>query len=685
MNATDTLFDRRLAPALPMDQASLQEPLGVPVSRAFRVIRRRGWVAALVVVVVMGAATTIVMQLEPAYTSQASVLVESRRTQLNDLQVSAPEAQDTPNAVQTQIDILRSPALLLQVAKGLNLTEREEFDPPATGPIARLRALIGPAPVPPTQAERELTAAQILAGKLTITSELRSSVVRLSVSTGDAELSAAIVNEIAERYLAFNRDRKYATLQRAVSWFQTRLTELSGQVQESQAALQAYREANNLADTPITSSPLAADRLSVQAQQLADVNRQLTTVVGERARREAQVAEIADRLRRQGRPASGPDLPANLLGELNAIRAQEATLRQAVAQARRGVAEENAATSQMAGLLAQAQTARAMYDSFLGRATQLANAEGIQASDAELLSAGTVANGPSSPQRARLLAVAFAFSLLLGLGLALLSDRMRNRLGNLGDVEAKLHARPLAVAPRLRASHVRTAGNILLNPDFRDAMQRVLGAVTLLRRHGQKKVIAITSALPQEGKSVLAMGLAESAARSGLKVLLIDADLRRPTLVKRLKLGARQGLAEVLRGDARLDEAVERLPSGLYLLPSLRAEGGSQQLLASPRLGNLLRAARNDFDLIVVDTPPVLPMVDALLTAQHADAVIMATRWEHTPAPLAQEAIAMIEGSGAELAGVVLTRARLRTYANSTSEGAAHVHKHFRRYYRSAA
>ena len=686
MNAIEDSFENRRLPLSTLDPVAGQEPLGVPVSRVFRVLRRRGWIAALVVVVVVGIATVVVLRLEPSYTSQAAVLVETRKTQFNDLQVSAPEAQDTPSAVQTQIDVMRSPALLQQVVRSLDLTKVAEFNPPDDGLMTRIHRMMGGTVTEPTPAERELTAAQILTDKLTFASELRSSVVRISAETGDATRSAAIVNELARQYLNFNRDRKFATLQRAVSWFQTRLSELATQVQQSQAAVQRYREEHNLADTPTaTAATQDGERLSVAAQQLADVNRQLTAVIGERAKREAQVAEVAERLRRQGRPAGMPEVPANLMAELNAIRAQEDTLRQAVNQSRKAVAVENAATSQMAGLLAQAQTNRAMYDSFLARATQLANAEGVQEPDAELLSAGTVPNGPSSPKRGRLLGVAFGFALLLGLGLALLADRLRHGLSTLADVEGKLGLRALTVMPQVGGADKKLSGITERSPDFRDAAQRILGNLALTEQGGRQKVVMVTSALPQEGKSVLVYGLAESAAGAGQRVLLIEADLRRPALSRRLRLPASQGLADMLVGEARLEDVVQRLPNGVYVLPSSGPAAGLQRQLGTPQMRNLLQAARGSFDLVLIDTPAVLPMVDALLVAQRADTVILAARWEHTPVPLLQEAVKMLQQSGAHLAGVVLTQARMRTYDSTASDGAAYVHKHHRRYYRRLA
>jgi succinoglycan biosynthesis transport protein ExoP len=139
MNAFEDPFENRRIPLPLLDPVAGQEPLGVPVSRVFRVLRRRGWIAALVMIVVVGTATVAVLRLEPSYTSQAAVLVETRKSQLNDLQVSAPEAQDTPSAVQTQIDIMRSPSLVQQVVRSLDLTNVPEFNPPEDELMTRIR------------------------------------------------------------------------------------------------------------------------------------------------------------------------------------------------------------------------------------------------------------------------------------------------------------------------------------------------------------------------------------------------------------------------------------------------------------------------------------------------------------------------------------------------------------------
>ena len=663
------------------------EPLGVPFRRFVQVLRRRWWILALCLVLGISGAAYGILKLQPHFTSEALILVEPRRSAVSGLQVPSTDAPDQATVVQTQIDILRSPALLRRVIDALDLSALPEFSPSNRSLVEiasqYLRFLSGNAPSDEflRPEARILIAAGILSKKVTLTSELRSSVITVRVETTSGELSTGIANTIANQYLEFHRDRKYQTLQRALDWFRIRLTELSEQLSVSQNAVQVYREQHGLADMPFSRGETGVDGLSLKGRQLANISQRLADVSSTRTQLEAQFAELATTLRAQGRAANMPEVPPNRMSELNAMRATESALRQTLVQVRQEVAEENAARSQMEGLLAQAQASRTMYDSFLARAAQLANTDKIQEADAELVSAATLPIGPSSPKRAQLLGIAIGFSLLIGSAVAFLTERLRSGISTSQEVEGKLGLNLLATLPKMRIASA-TLASWQAEPEVLAALGRIRGSLHLVDRERRPKLLAVSSSLPGEGKTALAIGLAESAASAGWRTLLVDCNMHDPAIAQILQIRAAYTLEQLLDGSATTASATINRPSGLHIIASEVSRADPQELIGSQKMRNLLQEWRSQYDLVILNTPPVLPVADALILGQVTDAVLFAVCWESTSLTLVQEAVRMLRSAGVCILGAVLTQVNMHVYAQNNSGYGFRMRRQLRRYYR---
>lgn len=721
------------------EPAHQSEPIGIPFRNFVGVLRRWAWLVMLTVAVGVGCMTAFLVRTPPEYRSEASVLIEPRRTQVSDLQAISSES-DATNMMRSQIDIIKSPYIARKVVEDLALFDRPEFQPrpafyaPLIAAVQRIAGM--PVPDLPAQTEHQRLEATfpLVLSVIGLQNEVRSNVLRIWAQTPDPQLSADIVNAFARQFLEFKRRQKYAAMERAHTWFSDRLVELAAKTRESERAVEAYRQQHDLAEV----SGLGRGGPTVNRQTLDEVIRHSAVVIAERYRKEAQLAQARSSLAAQGRMDALPEVlnspivqrlrdqealvaareaeisaalgdrspdviairsqrrgierrlreemtnaTAGLANEVAAARAQETALAGRLQALRAAVSADNATEVRLQGLLSEAQANRQIYDSFLVRATQLANVAGIQEPDAELVSRATAAGGPAYPRKGRLLAIAFALSFVLGVVLACVVERMRAGFATPEEMEAQLGLPVIGLVPRVRrmARDAVPAGSG--GADFALALGRLRGVLQVMDRASRPRVVTVTSALPQEGKSVLAAALARNAARAGWRVLLIDCDMRHPAVAAAFRMRPEPGLAQLLAGGAPIDVAqlVRRDTSRLHVIPTGVARDDPQELLASPALTALLGAARGTYDLVVIDAPPVLPTVDALLLAQAADAVLLAVRWEKTSRAAVRDALSLLHGSGAQLLGAVMTQVQLKRFARSRAGGLAHVYRSAKGYY----
>lgn len=571
-----------------------------------------------------------------------------------------------------------------------------------------------------SEASRIQLSGHILASKIIFSNEARSNVLHLSVETADSTLSARIANEIARQFLDFKRHQKFAATQRAHEWFQERLSELVIKVRAAEQAVQIFREENGLTEVPTFRNGAQA-YASINAQQMVQTNQQLIELMSNRAQKEAQLQEINKVLQQGGRIETLPtvvqssliqrlrelevtlagreaeiaatlgdrspdlvavrsqrrgiqrriqeemaNLTAGLQNEVTALQTQEQRLRTNFSELRRKVSIENVAEVRLHGLLAEAQASRGIYESFLQRATQLANVSGIQEPDAELVSRAAPPLSASAPKKARLLVVAGGLSLTLGLLLAFVLERLRTGIGTPEDMEVWLGLTPIGLVPRVRMRRNRPQLEARSAVEFTAAMSRIRGNFQVLDPERRPRLVMVTSALPKEGKSVFSVGMAESAARAGWRVLLIDCDMRRPTVARYLGLPVSAGLDRVLGEASALGDRgklIHRMPSGLNVMPTEPSSRNPQDLLDSDRMRQLIKWAREEFDLVVLDTPPILAVADSMILARQVDSVLLAVCCERTPQATVRAAIKLLQSSGVRMLGTVLTQVHMRRMA----------------------
>lgn len=445
---------------------------------------------------------------------------------------------------------------------------------------------------------------------------------------------------------------------------------------------------------------LRAQRAAISTR-VADLSVRYGPLHPDMARARRELADIDAQIQAEIRR-----VVSNLDAQAQVARQRTASVQSSLEAARGALADNNAASVRLAELEGEAEAARAIYRAFLDRYREVSAQTGVEQADARIVSRAAPPTTQSAPNAMLSLALAIVLGLGAGVCAVLAANLIQTGLSTAQDVERRLGltalgALPLAssvAAPDERDLHpidlviqrpasifaeaVRALRTALTPPVAVATPAVVTPAVVTLPGAVGGRVVALTSALPGEGKTTAALCLARAAARSGGRVLLIDADPRRRGATRTLGLNPDAGLAEVLHGAAAWRNLLVLDPaSGVQVLPMAAQGLSADDAFATPPMDALLGELRQAFDLILIDTAPVLVLADARVLAAKADAVLMLARWRRTPARSVAAAVRILNQSGAHLLGVALSQVDARAQARQGRSYADLSYAAYRRYY----
>lgn len=731
----------RLAAATPGELANHFKQL-------LRVIDERRKVIAVTMAAVTLLVVLIAFQLPPRYSATTQVLIDPRQNRI--LNLEAVFAGITPEAAQvdSQVQVIRSQALLERLVTQQKLTEDPEFNsklrerPGLRGILdsalrwvpEAVRRMLSAKEANAYVTREEDTArlrgevAQAFAKQLAVRRNAGTLVIDIQVTSASPTKAAKLANALADLYVVDQLETKFEETRRATDWLNDKLAVLREDLRKSEEAVQAFRAANNLLGS--------AQGLTLDSQQLAELHKNL--ILARTAREEAevrlqQIREIYDsgggiarvanvvtsdlltKLREQDAlllqeqanlatryQARHPkmievqsernNLHAKIREEVRRI-IQELENNVAVAKAREQALEqslnqqtvrsegESKLTIQLRALELEAESNRRIYEAFLGRFKSLSDQEAIQESDARVISRATVPRHPSFPNKKLVVAGGLLFSLFLGLSLALFLDRLETGIRTVNQLEALTGLRNLAVVPRLAEAGIEPHDYVLKKPlsAFSESIRALHNALLLSLPKDSLRTIVITSSLPDEGKSTLSLSLARLAARTGKRTVLIDGDLRRPRIYALVNgASSERTVIDVIGGGAPLDQAIFREPeSGLDVLIARNGGEHAPDIVNSSGMAELVKSLRALYDLVIIDSPPVLPVGDTLILSRLADAVIYVVCWQNTPRDAVTNGLNSLNDSGAKVLGTALCQVDFERY---TRYSYGDVGSHYRRY-----
>ena len=356
----------------------------------------------------------------------------------------------------------------------------------------------------------------------------------------------------------------------------------------------------------------------------------------------------------------------NLSNEVSVARARMKSLEESMHEFQGTANTQGQASVKLRELERDAQANRTLYETFQSRFKASEDKGQIQTADARVIQKAAVPNEPSFPNRPMLMGVSLMGSAFLGLLIAFVLERMDNGFRTGAEVERTLRLANLSVVPMLpREKHV--ADRIVQKPlsAFSESIRSLYSALQLSNVDRPPKVIVVTSSVPNEGKTSIAVSLGRLAAKSGQRVILIDGDLRHPSVGLQFSPRAPEaGLVEVLAGRRDLVHVLHRDPiSPLEFVPVATPPANPADLLASQSMKRLVEVLRQHYDMIIIDAAPVLPISDTRLLVRLADKMVYVVKWDSTPREAVMSGVKMLRDVNADIAGVVLNQADMRRHA----------------------
>lgn len=692
-------------------------------------ILARGWRAIAIAVLLFGIVVGAASQITPTYYAEGSVLVQPARTNLAESSAAQATQPVDTSAVDTEVEMLKSRTLSETVIEKLGLLNDPEFNPPpankwqvhfaAHWPFVTISSQ--PADTTPEEIlTKTVNAVQhhTFARRVGLTD-----VVRVGFSSSDPAKAEKIDNALIDAYLARQVTEKQNLVTQANEELNASVDKLRENALTAAAAAAQYKNEHAIlspqgasmveAEIATLNQQIAqahADRVQKEGQvnaamalggkgsDGADIPEALTSdTMTELRKQEATISEQVAQLSAQFKP-DYPDVK-RAQAQLNDIRGQirhelarihsgetaqvraaeerEESLISSRNQAQSALDANNAARVALVSLELKADAAKKTYESYLNRASDVAAARTLQQADASVNYKAAVASDTPSPNMHLVMAVA-ALLALFGAAMAIvLPEYWSRRFRNSSDVEYAIGL-PLAAALPDVASlgHTRRlrgpeAPTISLATDrftaFAEAFRNLRAFLALLDPSEPSKIIALTSSVPREGKSVTSLCLAQILAQAGESVVVVDCDLRRhglTGLVAEETVQARVGIVEALRQNVPLDEAlVFDSRSGAWVLPVVPREGVPENIFSTRQADALFNALAQRFDHVILDTPPLLGVADARILATKADKVLFVVQWNKTPMGAVQAAADILQHCGAKVAGAVLARVNIRQQA----------------------
>lgn len=724
-------MDAWARPALERPQPStggVDEGALVDLHRIGRIIRRRLPLIAAISLLFLALATAAYLLAEPRYVATARVALERGSEQVIKVDEVVPSVAPDSASVDTEVQVLQSPELAGQVVDRLRLTADPEFHPQLAKGIA----------LPAEEARQQ--AITLLLSRLKVEREGFSYAITIRFEAEQPQTAASVANAIAEIYVGRQVRSKSDANRRASTFLESQLDKLRGQVLSAEAAIASYRAQNQLfaasSDSSVTQqemSGLSTQLAEARAQQ-AEAEARLATAraqlarggtgddIGEaldspvvsqlRAQRAQLSREVAALRSRYG--ARHPDLKraeeslhdtdqqiaaevnrivSNVTVQANAARQRTASLQGSLGQTEGKLASNNRASVRLNELERNAESAKTLYLAFLDRYKQTLAQRGLERSNAYIVARAGIPTVPASPSKlvyaviglvAALGAsvVAVAILQLLDRGVET-SEKVETRLG-VASVGSIPDPSTLPEGRKLIKSGVRPADLIVQSPQsaFAEAFRRLRTSIEYDRPDMTSRVVAITSALPGEGKTTSAICLARSAALAGANVVLVDCDVRRRASSRRFGGAETAGLRNVVERKATLDEALIQDPgSGAWVLPQHPDDSGIATFTDKAAFASLVDRLRARFELVILDTPPVLPVDEARVIAAQADSVILLLRWRQTPAKAAELALRELGEVGAHVIGVSLSMVDMVAQGRSGYGDLSYYYRSYKSYY----
>jgi len=680
----------------------------------FYILHRNLWAVFSFAGVFSALALLVIFSLKPVYLGRATLLIESNDANVISIEEVYQLGMNKSEYYATQFEILKSRELAQQVVEEHQPLFDALLEQEKDGPFQKIVDLIYPSSF--------LTESELLDRKVNLFQESLSiqpirgtQLVTIGVESEDAEKAAILANELAKVYIEDNLEARLAMTQQAATWLAGRIDGLKTKLKESEERLQQYREAEDLVDME-GEKTLSAKELEEISSKLSEARKQrvqaenIASQIGKLSDRnsisiknidalsaipavlqhslvqrfkeqegnaEQRLSELSKRYgykhpkiiaakseletAKQNTAGQIFKVVEGVHKEYEVAKATEESLSRDVDRLKDLVQKTSRKQYQLDELTREVAVNRQLYETFFSRIKETSEAGDLQTANARVVDPAVIPTTPIKPKRAMLSVLAVLFGFLGGAILVFIRDALDNTVKSRDDVIIKLHSQLLGVLPLLKDKKISEAAALAYTKmgtgPFSEAIRTIRTGVVLSGLDNPHKILVITSSIPGEGKSTVACNLAQAFGQMG-KTLLIDADMRRPTIAKNfgMKLSA-PGLSNLVAETASPKECVYRIESvGIDIIPAGLVPPNPLELLSSKRFAAVLASLEKQYDRIIIDTAPCEVVSDALILSTFASALIYVVKADATNIRAVKSGIGRLKEIDAPVTGIVLNQ-----------------------------
>ncbi len=667
----------------------------VGIGEMFGILRRRIWVLLGIVVPIVLLVAAIVISVTPRYTAETLIMIEAEDSnRIVTLDSVVAGLSGDSESIQSEAIVLGSRSLADRVIQRLQLDQDPEFSGDLNPELP--------------EAARYSEVVNRFLNRLNVAPAPNSRVISVRFSSEEPEKAAEIANTIADEYLQSRLETKFELTRQANTWLSERIRELQAKVRKAEAEIEKRRSELGL---------LKGNGTTLASQQLVELNTQLVMARTARAEAEARLQQVQrltrtpggmdstievlespliQRLREQEAEierrvaelsselgdkhpkmiqlrAEAANLQERINREIGKIiaglrnqvavaKARERSLQKSLDQMKQQVTVANQDDIELRAMEREADANRVLLDTLLMRQKETLSQDdnNFQQPDATIVSVADVPAEPSYPRTMIVIGIAFIGALVLGFLVVLVIELLDSGFRSGEQFEQITGVPAIGFVPAVNKprEYKTLPGYLAGRPSsaFGESMRTLNWSLKLASPDRPPRVVLVTSSLPGEGKTTVASSLATAQSKAGQRVVLIDADIRRPGCHTINGVKLEPGLTNLLSGELTLDGVLST--SAWCELSVISAGTPSPQapnLLGSKRMQNLLTELLNRFDLVIIDSPPVMAAADARILARLADATVLAVHWGKTRRRTVRLTVRQLQTAGARLAGGLLT------------------------------
>jgi polysaccharide biosynthesis transport protein len=664
-------------------------------------IRAKLWIIAAIASMIFLAAVVYVLRAPKIYESRAVLQVSQEPQKVTKIEDVSGEKPDSGDYLNTVVEGFTSRKLMLRVIRALGLENDPEFAPPKKD----------------GSRYTEIELADLMSAKLAVSLRRNTRVINVTTFDEDPEKARQLAESFVQEFLHETYEQRRSAARVAHQFLREESRQLKSQLEEAERKLQAYKESNKAVsleerqdiiveqlreiNTKATEAKSTRLRLEADLEQIKRIDpsdtEQLLQI--ESVAQLPQVAQIRERLLKAENDLAAiakRNLPmhprfltaqtriANLnatlketlskagdmvANEYDAAREAEAKLEKSLKEQEQKAMELNRIAIPYNVLQRDVESDRALYESVTLRLKETYVTEGIDNAPFRVIEEPLVASSPSKPRKKVILALALILGVVVGVGTVAGRDAVDGSLRTVDEAESYLQLPALTAIPERRdattgrtsskkaESHSLVLVDAPASPEA-EAVRTLRTSISLLGKESEFRSFLFTSAIPSEGKTFVALNFALSLAQQGLETVIIDADLREPRVETALcSEGENAGLTDLLSGQIDFKDAVRATQhDNLIVLPAGRRAPDPAKLLGNKQFEDILESLLREFDRVVIDSPPVNAVSDALLVAAWAQATCLVVRAGKTPKRAIRRAINQLQVAHASLAGFVFNR-----------------------------